>query len=33
MLFDDYVLFLVGFVIAGVCLTLAVGVTSQLEDS
>lgn len=32
MLFDDYVLFLVGFVIAGICLSLAIGITRQLDN-
>lgn len=33
MLFDDYMLFLVGAVVAGLCLALAAGVASQLEDN
>lgn len=32
MLFDDYVLFLVGIVTAGLCLSLAVSIASQLGD-
>ncbi len=33
MLFDDYMLFVVGFVVAGLCLTLAAGIAATLEDN
>ncbi len=32
MLFDDYVLFLVGLITAGLCLTLAAGIAGRLDD-
>lgn len=32
-MFDDYVLFIVGFVIAGLCLSLAVGIANHIDDA
>ena len=31
-MFTDYVMFLTGFIVAGLCLTLVIGIVSQLDN-